>query len=110
MNEAPQPTQPIAPPTKSSFVQPHPWQCLIGSVTASGIALVLYNLTTAIAAIFANQKSHSSNLIVQRITAAVRTMFVGMSALGTGIFALAALGLLGLGLQLLFQKKTNSSE
>jgi hypothetical protein len=34
----------------------------------------------------------------------VRTLVVGLSALGTGIFGLAALGLLGLGIQLLLRR------
>ena len=66
--------------------------------------MVMYRLTIGIAQLFANQPTQSHNLLVQRITAAVRTMFIGMSALGTGIFALAALGLLGLGIQLLLQR------
>ncbi len=79
---------------------PSPWRCWGGSVVAGGIAVVLYRLTQAIALSFASKVIHSDNVTTQRISAAVRTLVVGLSALGTGIFALAALGLFGLGIQL----------
>ena len=75
-----------------------PWRCVGGGIAAG-----------AIAASFASKGLHSDNLLVQRITAAVRTMFIGMSALGTGIFGLAAVGLMGLAIQLTVQKGQSSS-
>jgi hypothetical protein len=83
---------------------PSPWQCWGGSAVAGGITVVLYNMTQAIALSFANKVIHSDNVTTQRISAAVRTLVVGLSALGTGIFGLAALGLLGLGIQLLLRR------
>ena len=89
---------------------PSPWSCIGGAGVAGGIAFVLYQLTIGLAQIFARQPIQSGSLLVQRISAAVRTMFIGLSAMGTGIFALAALGLFGLGIQLLLQQSKNSSE
>lgn len=89
---------------------PNPWSCVSGAGVAGGIAFVLYRLTIGLAQIFAHQPVQSSSLLVQRISAAVRTMFIGLSAMGTGIFALAALGLFGLGVQLLLQRPKDSSE
>ena len=86
-----------------------PWRCVGGGIAAGAIAVAMYFLTTAIAASFASKGLHSDNLLVQRITAAVRTMFIGMSALGTGIFGLAAVGLMGLAIQLTVQKGQSSS-
>jgi hypothetical protein len=68
------------------------------------LTILLYRMTSAIALAFARQTIHSSNTIVQRITIAVRTLVIGMSALGTGIFGLVTLGLIGLGLQILLQR------
>lgn len=73
-------------------------------MVAGGIAFVLYMLTAAIAQTFATKGIQSDNLTTQRIAAAVRTLVIGLSALGTGIFGLAAFGLFGLGIQLLIQR------
>ena len=43
--------------------------------------------------------------MVQRIGVAVRTLILGMAALGTFIFGFVAIGLILLSLQLLFQGK-----
>jgi hypothetical protein len=90
--------------TKSTANSLSPWRCLGGAVVAGGLAIVLYKLTSAIAVHFATKPIHSDNFTAQRISAAVRTLVVGMSALGTGIFGMAALGLFGLGIQLILQR------
>ncbi|MGK7900857.1 MAG: DUF3082 domain-containing protein [Hormoscilla sp.] len=76
-----------------------PWRCITGAVISGAIATALYFLTTSIAQTFANKPIHSSNPIAQNIGAAVRTLVVGMSTLGTGVFAIATLGLLALAVQ-----------
>lgn len=81
-----------------------PWRSLVGSVIASSIAFACYKMMAAIALSFATKPIQSDNFTVQRISAAVRTLVVGLTAMGTGIFAVAALGLLGLTFQLLLQK------
>jgi Protein of unknown function (DUF3082) len=58
----------------------------------------------SIAQSFANKPVHSDNITVIKITVAVRTLVVGMTTLATGVFALAAVGLMGLALQILIQK------
>jgi Protein of unknown function (DUF3082) len=84
-----------------------PWRCFSGSAVAGGITVVLYKMTSAIALSFATKVIHSDNVTTLRISAAVRTLVVGLSALGTGIFGLAALGLCGLGIQLWFQRPSD---
>lgn len=83
---------------------PTPLRCILGAIVAGMIASVLWKLTNSIALSFASTPIVSSNMIIIRMSTAVRTLVVGMSSLGTGIFALAAVGLTGLGIQLLMGK------
>lgn len=81
-----------------------PLRCLIGSGLAGVLSYAMYLMTIAIAQSFATHKIQSTSLIVQRISAAVRTLVVGMTTLGAGVFGLAAVGLLGLAIQLILQR------
>ncbi|MCY7320880.1 MAG: DUF3082 domain-containing protein [Phormidesmis sp. CAN_BIN36] len=83
---------------------PGPLQCVLGSLVAGGIALVLYKMTQSIALSFANRPLQYHNVTTLNIAVAVRTLVVGLSALGTGIFGLAAVGLFGLGIQVLIRQ------
>lgn len=79
-------------------------KCFSGSFVAATIGLLAYRLTVSIAATFAAKPVLSDNQAVVNITAAVRTLVVGMVALGAGVFGLTALGLFLLGIQLLIQR------
>jgi hypothetical protein len=83
---------------------PTPLSCVLGSIVASALAYALYNMTSSIAISFATKPITADSLVVQRISAAVRTLVLGMSTMGTGIFGLAALGLFALSIQLLITK------
>ncbi|MDX2231030.1 MAG: DUF3082 domain-containing protein [Leptolyngbyaceae cyanobacterium bins.349] len=83
-----------------------PQRCLFGSVIAGVLAYGMYRMTQAIAQSFALHKVTSDNLIVQRISAAVRTLVVGMTTLGMGVFGLAAIGLMALAVQIILQKRS----
>jgi hypothetical protein len=83
---------------------------LVGAVLAGGLGYLLYRMTSAIALSFATHKVQSTSLPVQRISAAVRTLVVGMATMGTGVFALAAFGLLALALQLWLQQRRSTPE
>lgn len=96
-------------PTPQTPQAPTPLRCVLGSIVAGIIAFALYNMTSAIALSFATKPIQSDNLTVQRISAAVRTLVVGLSTMGTGIFSLAAIGLFALGIQLLLTKSKDSS-
>lgn len=98
--------QPQSHPTTntSTATPPTPLRCLIGSTISGGMAFALYSMMIAIATTFAHKPIHSDNQIVVRIASAVRTLVVGVAALGTGIFGLVALGLLALAGQLLLQQ------
>ena len=71
------------------------------------MAAALYFLTVSIAQTFAAKPIHSNNVTVLNIASAVRTLVVGMSALGTGIFGLVAIGLVAYAIQLLIQQMKN---
>ena len=89
-----------------------PLRCLIGAVISGGMGYALYSLMIAIATNFATKPVHSINPLVIKISSAVRTLVVGVIALGSGIFGIVAIGLLALGVQLLVQElsKQKSSE
>jgi Protein of unknown function (DUF3082) len=102
------PQDPKQLPDDPTRQPPTPLRCILGAIVAGFIASILWQLTNSIAVSFASTPIVSSNMIIIRTSTAVRTLVVGMSSLGTGIFALAAVGLTGLGIQLLLNK--NQSE
>jgi len=100
----PLPASPPRPP-----VRPGPLSCLVGTGIAGTLAYLLYNLTVAIAQTFAAKPIHFHNPLAINIAAAVRTLVVGMSALGTGLFGITALGLLVLTVQVTWQRLTQKA-
>ncbi|MGV0106223.1 DUF3082 domain-containing protein [Nostoc sp. DSM 114167] len=89
-----------------------PLRCFTGAAISGGMAFAAYSLMIAIATNFASKPIHSINPLVIKISSAIRTLVVGVVALGSGIFAIVAIGLLALGVQLLVQQltKQKSSE
>jgi hypothetical protein len=81
-----------------------PLRCTIGALIAGVLAMLLYRLTLSISQSFAAHPLSVNNQTAISLSIAVRTLVVGMSTLATAIFAFAALGLLGLGIQLLWQR------
>jgi L-cystine uptake protein TcyP (sodium:dicarboxylate symporter family) len=102
-NQNPTPTTTQVPPT--------PFRCFTGAAMSGGLGFLMYNLMIAIATSFANKPIHSDNQMVVNISSAVRTLVVGVVALGMGIFGLVAIGLFALMVQLLIQgSKKGQSE
>ncbi|MDF5721449.1 MAG: DUF3082 domain-containing protein [Rhizonema sp. PD37] len=85
---------------------PTPFRCLTGAIMSGGLGFASYSLMMAIATTFANKPIHSDNPMVVNLSSAVRTLVVGVIALGTGIFGVVAIGLLALAVQLLMQQLT----
>ncbi|MEH1836900.1 MAG: DUF3082 domain-containing protein [Nostoc sp.] len=105
--------QNLTPQTDTKIqVSASPLRCLIGAVISGGMGFALYSLMIAIATNFATKPIHSINPLVVKISSAVRTLVVGVVALGSGVFGIVAIGLLALGVQLLVQElsKQKSSE
>jgi predicted RND superfamily exporter protein len=76
-----------------------PLRCLIGSAISGGIAYILYLLMNSIALTYAVKTVTSTNPVVINLTAAVRTMVIGIVALAVGVVGLVSVGLLLLGIQ-----------
>lgn len=89
---------------------PSPLRCLLGSAIAGVIAFGSYSLTSSIAQAFAAKPVVSNNPLVLNITVAVRTLVVGVAALGTGIFSLVAVGLVALAVQSLIKQLKKSPD
>jgi hypothetical protein len=110
MSDLPQPSNSASPSEAKPSAQTGdlkpvtPLRCVIGALLSGGFGFGMYLMTHAIALSFAAHKVDSSNLTVQRISVAVRTLVIGLTTMGTGIFGLAALGLLGLAMQLTIQQ------
>ncbi|MDX2100281.1 MAG: DUF3082 domain-containing protein [Leptolyngbyaceae cyanobacterium bins.59] len=101
---------PTPTPTPESKPATSPLRCFGGSLVAGGIAVLFYFLTKSIALAFALRPISFDNRITYNIAVAFRTLIVGMSTMGTGVFGLAAVGLMGLGIQLVIQKFTAKSD
>ena len=86
-----------------------PLRCFSGSFIAGTLAILVYRMMIAIATTFANKPVTSDNPTVINLSAAVRTLVVGIVALGAGVFGIAALGLFLLGIQLTIKKLTGQT-
>uniref|UniRef100_A0ACD5GUF0 DUF3082 domain-containing protein n=1 Tax=Desertifilum tharense IPPAS B-1220 TaxID=1781255 RepID=A0ACD5GUF0_9CYAN len=97
-------SDPNLSPQPQSPQKATPLRCLTGAVISGAIATALYWLTGSIVQTFANKPIHSDNPLTINLAVAVRTLVIGMGFLGTGIFAVATLGLVALAIQLLIQR------
>ena len=89
----------------SSYVPPTPGRCFRGSVISGGFTFVMYLLNQSIIRALADTPLPTKSVAAANIAVAVRTLVIGVSTLSTAIFAIATLGLLALGIQLLIQRK-----
>lgn len=94
--------------SKDNKTAPTPVRCLSGASISGVLAVGLYFLTSAIATAFAHTPVSTKNMFAIKIAIAVRTLVIGVSALGTGIFSLVTLGLIALAIQLTM-KNLNSA-
>ena len=87
-----------------------PFRSLTGAVISGGLGYAMYNLMINIATNFANKPIHSHNPVTLRISSLIRTAIVGMIGLGTTVFAVVALGLLALTVQLVLEQNKKKVE
>lgn len=96
----------VTQPESQTQVPPTPLRCITGAVFSGGLGYAMYSLMISIATTFAAKPIHSDNPIAINIGSAVRTLVVGVVALGTGIFGIVTIGLLALAVQLVLQQLT----
>ena len=80
-----------------------PLRCFFASIISGAIAYGLYLLLNSVVQTYATKAVTSNNPVVVNLTAAVRTMVMGIVALGTGVFGVVAIGIFLLGIQLTVQ-------
>jgi len=81
-----------------------PLRCFLSSCVSGVIAFGAYSLLHSITQTYAAKAITSTNPVVINLTTAVRTLVMGIVALGTGVFSLATVGLFLLGIQLAIQR------
>jgi hypothetical protein len=100
---------PIQPEDSSDTQKVTPIRSLIGAVISGSLATALYFLTANIADNLASKPLPSGSTTAINIAVAVRTLVLGVAALGTFIFALVAFGLVALTVQMVVQKSNQPS-
>ncbi|PSB03504.1 DUF3082 domain-containing protein [Merismopedia glauca] len=95
---------PIQPETSNNAEKVTPVRSLIGAVISGSMATALYFLTANIANNLASKPLPTGSTTTINIAVAVRTLVLGVVALGTFVFALVAFGLLALTVQMLWQR------
>jgi Protein of unknown function (DUF3082) len=90
------------PPERSL---PSPLSCLTGSLIAGTMSIALYTMTIKIATSFATNPMIQKTNMANNIAAALRTLVVGSTALGTAVCGIISVGLFGLAIQVAFSKK-----
>ena len=86
-----------------------PVQCLMSAIISGSIGYAVYLMTQAIATTFANKPIHSDNTFVINLSAAVRSLVIGIASLASSMFAIVTLGLIALAIQLIWQRLTKKS-
>ena len=94
-------TQSTPPPSSL----PSPLSCVTGALLAGIMSIGMYTMTIKIATTFATNPMVQKTTMASNIAAALRTLVVGSTALGTGIFGIVAIGLVGLAVQVATEKK-----
>ena len=86
---------------------PSPLSCVTGALLAGTMSIGMYTMTIKIATTFATNPMVQKTTMASNIAAALRTLVVGSTALGTGIFGIVAIGLVGLAVQVATGKKSS---
>ena len=90
-------------PSETKAKKPTPLRCLVGASISGSLGYALYLLTRSISISFATKPIQSNNPFVINLSAAVRTLVVGVATLATCLFAITTLGLILLTIQLVIQ-------
>ena len=87
----------------------NPFRCLTGALISGSLAIALYWLTASIAQKLSQTPIRSGGQVALQISSAVRTLVIGTCALGTGVFAIASLGLFALMVQIIIQRRQKNA-
>ena len=87
----------------TSLEKATPLRCFFAATISGAIAFCLYLLFNSVVQTYATKAVTSTNPVVVNLTAAVRTMIMGIVALGMGVFGVVAIGLFLLGIQVTVQ-------
>jgi hypothetical protein len=96
--------------TPPEAILPSPLKCLTGALIAGTMSIALYTMTSKIATTFATKPMVQKTNMAVNIATAVRTLVVGSTALGTAIFGIIAIGLIGLAIQVAFSKPRSDAK
>ena len=91
------------PDTESTTKTVTPLNCILASIFSGAFSFAAYSLMSSIIETYSDKPVVSDNILVLKITVAVRTLVIGIAALGSGVFGLVALGLFLLGIQTAIQ-------
>ncbi len=83
---------------------PSPANSLVGAIVAAIMTGMMYWMTSKIATTFATKPITGNSTVAINIGSAVRTLVTGITALGTGVFAIISLGLVALAIKVAFAK------
>ena len=87
-----------------------PLNSFTGALISATLAVLLYRLTQSIVLSFAAHPTLANSQFSQTLSSAVRTLVIGLSTMATGLSALATLGLVALGIQLLLTKASTPDQ
>ncbi|MBD1912415.1 MULTISPECIES: DUF3082 domain-containing protein [unclassified Leptolyngbya] len=112
VNEPSQNLQTAKPKTQEEPLDKPPTvlRCVTGAVISALFSVGLYMLTTSIHQTLDATPIVSDNYLTVRISTLVRSLVIGMGALGTITFSVTTLGLIGLALQLLIKGQPATSD
>lgn len=88
---------------------PSPMRCLSGAIVSGIMTWMMYWMTGKIATTFAAKPITSTSTVAMNIGTAVRTLVTGITALGTGVFAIISIGLVALAIKVAFPKTPSST-
>ncbi len=80
------------------------FRCITNGLMYGGIAFVFYKFTHVVAEKFAHKPIQSENFTVIQMSTTVRTLVVGVLTMGTLLFSILCLGLIGLALYVSIQR------
>lgn len=89
---------------------PSPLKCLTGALIAGTMSIAMYTMTSKIATTFATKPMVQKTNMAVNIAAALRTLIVGSTALGTVTCGIIAIGLIGLAIQVAVSKPRSDAK